>query len=158
MMLETSTHRALVAIALLLLTLGPLAAETGNGLPGLEGGRLTEESLAEGDTIVVVWASWSPRGRNLGARVAAIADRWGERARVITVNFQEEPERARRFVRSQKVQVPVFLDREARFAKRHAVTSLPFLLVFESGETAFAGKLPADVDTVLGRVLGEAGS
>ena len=39
------------------------------------------------------------------------------------------------------------------FAKRHAVTSLPFLLVIEDGEVAFSGKLPADADGVIGRAL-----
>lgn len=129
------------------------AAEGELDLPGLDGGRLTAKELAAGDTIIVVWASWSPRSRDIGARVAAIAARWGKRARVVTVNFQESAEKARSFAREQQLDVPVYLDREAAFAKRYAVTSLPFLLVVRSGETPFAGKLPADPDAVIGQAL-----
>lgn len=130
------------------------AAEDDEGLPGLDGGRLTVADLSKGTTIIVVWASWSPRSRDVGARVEALVARWGERARVVTVNFQEDADKARAFARKQRLSVPVYLDREATFAKRHSVTSLPFLLVVDGGETAFAGKLPADVDAVIERALG----
>ena len=82
--------------------------------------------------------------RDLGKRLKDIVDRWGEHARVVTVNFQEKPEKARSFARKQGLAVPVYLDREAAFAKRYEVTSLPFLLVLGDGETTFAGKLPAE--------------
>lgn len=157
-MTHTSIRRALsIGLALGVALSGAAnelrAAEGDLDLPGLEGGQLTAKDLAAGDTILVVWASWSPRSRDIGARVGAIADRWGKRARVATVNFQESPAKAREFARAQQLGVPVYLDREAVFAKRHAVTSLPFLLVFRKGETAFAGKLPADADAVIGEAL-----
>ncbi len=130
-----------------------LSHASAEGLVGLEGGEPPQAELNEGDTIIVVWASWSPRSRNIGERVAAIEERWGERARVVTVNFQEKPETARAFARKQELATPVYLDRNAVFAKRHAVTSLPFLLVLSTGEAAFAGKLPADADAVIERAL-----
>lgn len=132
---------------------GLWAAEGQLDLPGLDGGKLTAKDLASGDTVIVVWASWSPRSRDVGERVAAIAERWGGRARVVTVNFQESPAKAREFARSQKLEVPVYLDRDAAFAKRYAVTSLPFLLVVRKGETAFEGKLPADADAAIAAAL-----
>lgn len=148
------TIRALSLCAALLMAALPLAVRAqSESLPGLEGGRLTQAELAEGDTIIVVWASWSPRSRALGERMAAISERWGKSARVITVNFQEEPETARAFAKRQKLQVPVYLDKDAVFAKRFAVTSLPFLIVLDDGETDFAGKLPADADAVIERSL-----
>ncbi len=72
----------------------------------------------------------------------------------MTVNFQEAPEKVRSFAREQQLTVPVYLDHDAAFAKRFAVTSLPFLLVLSNGETAFAGRLPADPDAVIRRALG----
>lgn len=145
---------ALVLSAALVALPGGAAADDDEGLPGLDGGRLTQADLAKGDTIIVVWASWSPRSRDIGSRVEALAARWGKRARVITVNFQEDAEKARAFARKQRLSVPVYLDVEATFAKRHAVTSLPFLLVLSEGETAFAGRLSADPDTTIERALG----
>ena len=143
---------ALLALALIAFG-APASAQDDSGLPGLDGSRLTTETLSRGQTIVVFWASWSPKSRDLGPRVREMAEKWGKRARVLTVNFQEDPEKARTFARQQGLAVPVYLDREAVFAKRYAVTSLPFLLVLDDGETAFAGRLPADPDTVIGRAL-----
>jgi thiol-disulfide isomerase/thioredoxin len=148
----------LVLLGLALLTVsgsvGSLsAAETPAELTGIGGEKLTEADLAEGATILVVWASWSPRCRDIGKRVERIAARWGEKARVATVNFQEDEATARDFARRQRLAVPVYLDRNAVFAKRHGVSSLPFLLVIENGETSFSGKLPTDADAVLEREL-----
>lgn len=149
---------ALVLLGLALLGLAGLpnrvvAAEHATDLTGLDGERLTDAELSEGATILVVWASWSPRCRDIGKRVEGILERWGERARVATVNFQEDETAARGFARKQRLTVPVYLDREAVFAKRHGVSSLPFLLVIEDGETSFSGKLPSDADAVLEREL-----
>lgn len=38
--------------------------------------------------------------------------------------------------------------------KRHAVATLPSLLVFHGGDAVYRGKLPADPDPVIERVLG----
>src|SRR6478672_894961 len=89
-----------------LLLLLPLALAGGAGslsaqedsLSCLGGTRLGETELAHGTTIVVVWASWSPRSRDIVERVNALAGRWGGRARVVTVNFQEERPAAERFL------------------------------------------------------------
>ena len=149
-------YALLLALALLAgLSVPTQAQQGGDELPSLEGGKsLATASLSEGSTIVVVWASWSPRGRALGKTLERLEARWSDRARVITVNFQERPERARRFVREQGIELPVYLDAKATFAKRHAVTALPFLLVFDEGEKKFSGRLPADVDAVIERSLG----
>ena len=143
---RTARWIGLVLVLSLLASSSPVwAADDEEGLPGLDGGSLTETDLAEGFTIIVVWASWSPRSRDIGERVAELESRWGERARVITVNFQETAEEAREFARKQRLRVPVYLDREAAFAKRHAVTSLPYLLVVGNGKTEFAGRLPSEL-------------
>lgn len=125
----------------------PAAAQDGFALPGLAGGQLTPADLAQGDTIVVVWASWSPRCRDMAGLVNPIADRWRGRANVVTVNFQEDSGAAQQG--SQGVGVPVYLDRDGAFAKRHSVTTLPGLVVFRGGQAVYHGKLPPDPSSVL---------
>lgn len=122
-------------------------------LAGLRGEQLREADLAQGSTIVVVWASWSPRGRDIVERVNAIAQRWGGQARVITVNFQEDRGAVEQFLAGKNLAVPVFLDTDGAFAKKNAVTNLPGLLIVRDGAVAFRGKLPEDVDTTIGNSL-----
>ena len=141
-----------VALAIALLaTLA--AAEDGSRMAGLGGGELTESDLARGRTIVVVWASWSPRCRDIVERVNPIAERWGGKARVVTVNFQEERAAVEAFLDGKALQAPVFLDGDGAFSKRNAVTTLPGLLVYVDGRVAYSGRLPEDPDRVLSQTL-----
>lgn len=123
-------------------------------LQGLRGGQLTEGDLAQGATVVVVWASWSPRGKDIAERVAAIQGRWGSRARVVTVNFQEDKATVEQFLSGKNLGVPVFLDVDGTFSKKHAVTTLPGLLVIRDGNVAYRGKLPDDPNKILSETLG----
>lgn len=126
-------------------------------LLGLDGGELTDADLREGTTILVVWATWSPRCRDVAARVRSLAEGWSSRARVVSVVFQEDPETVRRFLREQGIEdpgAPIYLDATGVFCKRHAVATLPSLLVFHGGDAVYRGKLPADPDPVIERFLG----
>jgi len=123
-------------------------------LPGLRGGQLTEGDLAQGATVVVVWASWSPRGKDIVARVNAIQGRWGGRARVVTVNFQEDRGTVDGFLAGKNLGVPVYLDTDGTFSKKHAVTTLPGLLIFQDGKRGYGGRLPPDADALIARTLG----
>jgi len=154
---RTTTRRVVVA-ALAVALVGLVASVLPVGaqdlqLVGLRGERLREADLAQGSTIVVVWASWSPRGRDIVERVNAIDDRWGRQARVITVNFQEDRGAVERFLAGKSLRVSVFLDADGAFAKKNAVTTLPGLLIVKDGAVAFRGKLPDDVDTTIGNAL-----
>ncbi len=122
-------------------------------LPGLDDGQLTAADLARGSTLLVVWASWSPRCRDLGARIDRLAATWSDRARVASVVFQEDPETVREAVEHGRLQAPVYLDPTGDFSQQHAVTTLPMLLIFRNGELAFRGKLAANPDAVVERVL-----
>jgi thiol-disulfide isomerase/thioredoxin len=149
--LRWSALAALAAALLLLLPVPPAAAQT---LQGLGGERLSEADLARGTTIIVVWASWSPRGRNIDGRVNALVDRWGRDARVVTVNFQEDRATVEEFLRGKSLRAPVFLDTDGAFSKKNAVTTLPGLLVIRDGNTAFRGKLPDDADAIIAEIVG----
>ena len=144
---------AFAAVVLVLAAGVPAAAQRRVHLPGLRGGQLSEADLARGATVLVVWASWSPRCRDVVERANAVAGRWGGRARIATVNFQEDPEAIERFLAGKQSSVPVYLDRDGEFSKAHAVTALPGLVVFRDGKVVFAGRLPADPDAVLGEHL-----
>jgi thiol-disulfide isomerase/thioredoxin len=130
----------------------PLAAQE-LALAGLSGERLAESDLARGTTVVVVWASWSPRSRNIVERVNAIAGRWQPKARVVTVDFQEDPRAVEAFLAGKRLTVPVYLDPEGALAKKYAIATLPGLLVLKDGQVAYRGQLPDDPDRVLARFL-----
>jgi thiol-disulfide isomerase/thioredoxin len=124
-------------------------------LSGLDGGQLVESELAQGAVVVVVWAGWSPRCRDLVPRVNQIVRVWGDRARIITVNFQEEKPRARAFLRGQEsLEAPVFLDEDGHFSRKHRISTLPGLLVLQGGAVTFRGGLPEDPKQVLEAGLG----
>jgi thiol-disulfide isomerase/thioredoxin len=130
------------------------AAAQGLRLQGLGGEELRESDLASQPTIVVVWASWSPRGRDVVQRVKGLVGRWGSRARVITVNFQEDRATVEKFLAGQNLGAPVFLDTDGAFSKKYSVTNLPGLVVFKDGDAAYRGKLPDDADAVIVPILG----
>lgn len=139
--------RGVVAVVIALaLTLGvvPVLGQGSFNLPGLAGGSLSSADLATGTTILVVWASWSPRCRDIVPRVNDLASRFGGRARVVTVDFQEEPAAVEAFLAGKGLTVPVYLDRSGDFSKAHAVTTLPGLIVYRAGEVRFQGRLEAD--------------
>ena len=149
-------HRGLVALLALglLMTSGVVAAAERVNLPGLDGGQLTSADLEGGNVILVVWASWSPRCRDVVPRINALARTWSSKARVATVVFQEEADAVRAFLAGKNLRVPVYLDSTGSFSKKHAITTLPGLLIFKSGEADFRGKLPVNPDPVIERTLG----
>ncbi len=113
-------------------------------LPGLRGGELTGAELERGATVIVVWASWSPRCRDIVERVNALETSVGGSARVVTVDFQEEPAAVEEFLRGKGLRAPVYLDQDGEFSKSMEVTSLPGLVVYRDGVVRFKGRMPAD--------------
>lgn len=155
---RTDPHRtplpgALLLLLVLLVVPAFLGAQANITLRTLGGESMSEADLARGPTVVVVWASWSPRGRNVVEKVNAIEQHWGSRSRVVTVNFQEDASTVRDFLAGRNLTVPVLLDADGVFAKKHAVTSLPGLLVFQGGRVAYRGPLPDDPASVLNEIL-----
>ena len=131
----------------------PIGAQQGWELPGLEGGGLSSRDVSEGATVMVVWAGWSPRCRGVVERSNAIAARWGDRARVVMVNFQEEAGEVSAFLDGKRPRARVYLDSDGSFSKQHRVTTLPGLVVYSNGEVTYQGKLPDDPDAVLADAL-----
>ena len=113
-------------------------------LAGLGGGELTSAEVERGTTVVVVWAAWSPRCRDIVERVNSLESSVGGSARVVTVDFQEEPAAIEEFLKGKALRAPVYLDRDGEFSKSMEVTSLPGLVVFRDGAVRYKGRLTAD--------------
>lgn len=128
---------------------GTVAAADDLGLQGLRGERISEADLAQGTTIFIVWASWSPHSRNIVDRVNPLVQRWSGKARVVTVNFQEERGVVDGFLAGKNLGAPVFLDADGSFSKKYAVATLPGLLIVKDGRVAYRGRLPEDPDRII---------
>jgi len=153
-MLRFATRLAKV-LALLLLAVPAVGRAQELELPGLDGGRLSESELSRGTHIIVFWTSWAPRGRDVVDRVNSLVERWGSRARVSTINFQEDEGAVRAFLADKvALEAKVFLDRDGNLSKKYRVNSAPWLLVLKDGRASFSEKLPADPDAVVAQVLG----
>ena len=135
-----------VLLGLFALASTPAGAQQGGSLPGLGGGQLSAADLAQGTHIIVVWASWSPRCRDIAPRINALVQKFSGQGRVITVNFQEEASAIQEFVRQHPLDAPTYLDRDGEFSKGHAVTTLPGLIVVRKGEVLFEGRLATEAE------------
>jgi len=122
-------------------------------LPALDDGQLREADLNRGSVIVVVWASWSPRGGDVVGKVNDIESRWGSRARVVTVNYQESRGEVESFLRGKGLRAPVYLDTEGEFSKKYSKPSLPVLLVFRDGDQPVRTALPDDPHPTIANAL-----
>lgn len=137
-----------LAMPFALTTATPVAAAERVRLPGLRGGELTQADLDRGSVVVVVWASWSPRCRDIVPRINALEAKLGS-ARVVAVDFQEEAAVVEKFLEGKGLGAPVFLDRDGEFAKSMEVTSLPGLVVFKDGAVRLKGRLPDDPNAIV---------
>lgn len=149
-------NRSRVGIVLAFLALSlpaTLGAQGPFRLPGLDGGELTEASLSQGAVIVVVWAGWSPRCRDIVSKVNELSRSWNGQARVVTINFQESAADARSFLAGQRLSAQVYMDEDGAFSKQNAVTTLPSLLVFRDGRNRYRGRLPDDPSQVITQAL-----
>jgi thiol-disulfide isomerase/thioredoxin len=151
----SALRRQLLVLALLAGFAGSLAPASAQGpvLQGLGGERLSEADLAQGATIFIVWASWSPRSRDVVPRINQVAQRWGGKARVVTVNFQEDRAAVESFLAGKGMGATVYLDADGAFSKKYAVATLPGLLIVKDGRVAYRGKLPDDPDRVIAEIL-----
>lgn len=154
-MRSSSRFRAFLALGVLLLLAGSAAVRAQGGwrLSGIGGESLSESDVGQGATVVVVWASWSPKSRDIVARVNQISDRWSGKARVVTVSFQEEKAAVAGFVAGKGLRSPVFLDADGAFSRKFSIATLPGLLVIKDGQAVYRGKLPEDPDAVIGELV-----
>jgi hypothetical protein len=149
-----SRSRSLTLFIVLVLAVAsaPLHAQ-GVSLEGVGGGRLSEADLGHGSAVLVFWASWSPRGRNISDRVQAVARSANGRAQVAAVNYQEDAATVRQFLAATPLSVPVFLDTDGALAKKYKMANLPGLVVLKNGAVVYQGRLPDDAGQVVADAL-----
>lgn len=140
---------ALLVAALVAPGVAPARAAEGIRLAGLRGGELTQADLERGAVVAVIWASWSPRCRDIVERINDLEAKLGGAARVVAIDFQEEPAAVEQFLAGKGLGAPVFLDRDGEFAKSMEVTTLPGVVVFKDGAVRLKGRLPAGVAPVV---------
>lgn len=138
-----------VIVALAALLARPTMAQEEWRLPGLAGGALSSGDVASGTTIVLLFAGWSPRCQDIVERSNRIVSKWGGRARVALVDFQEETAEVQGFLAGKDPQAPVYLDGDGAFAKRYALANLPGLLLLRDGAVLYSGRLPDDADRLI---------
>jgi hypothetical protein len=150
--LARSAGLRLLAAALLLSAglVGALAAQASWELPGLRGGSLSSSEVASGTTVMVVFAGWSPHCSDIVERSNALAGRLDGRARVVLVDFQEDPAEVSAFLEGKGARSAVYLDSDGTFSKQHRVMTLPGMVAYRDGAVVYQGKLPQDPESVLG--------
>lgn len=145
----------IAAFLLALASFGPLAAQPADvNLRGLGGASLTSADVARGNAVLVIWTSWSPRCRDIVERVNALQQKWGGKAKILAVSFNEDSGDVERFLAGKGLSVPVLLDTDGAFSKKRAITVLPGLIVIQNGQVTYAGKLPDAPESVLAGLLG----
>lgn len=156
-MRSSSCLRALFVLGVVLSIAGFAGASSleaqGWRLSGLGGESLSDADVGQGATVVVVWASWSPKSRDIVERVNQISGRWSAKARVVTVSFQEEKAAVSGFLAGKGLSVPVFLDADGAFSRKYSIATLPGLLVIKDGQAVYRGKLPEDPDAVIADLI-----
>jgi thiol-disulfide isomerase/thioredoxin len=145
---------SILALALLFVAPAQPSVAQLADLPGLRGAGLRAADLENGNAILVVWTTWSPRCRDIVERVNALQQRWGGKARVFAVNFNEDRAEVERFLQGKAINVPVVLDADGSFSKRNAITALPGLILAQDGKITYAGKLPDSPESLLAGRLG----
>jgi hypothetical protein len=132
---------------------GPAAFAQDVHMVSTTGEQLADADLAKGTAIVVVWATWSPRSRDIVERVKPLVGRFSERGRFVTVDFEEERPAIEAFLAGRSMAAPIFLDADGAFSKKYAIATLPGLLVLKEGKVVYHGKLPDDPDRLLSELL-----
>jgi DsbE subfamily thiol:disulfide oxidoreductase len=104
----------------------------------LDGRRHDLRDLRGSIVLVTTWASWCAPCREEVPVLAAAADRYGHRdVRVLGLNTQDTPERARAFVAAEGVPFPSVVDADGTISVEWGVRGLPeTFLVDREGRVA----------------------
>lgn len=160
-MATDNLHRRVLSSGLVALTLllgafacqADAASDSKLHIKGLDRGSLSDADLNSGTSILIFFAGWSPRCRDVVVRANRIQGNWGNKARVSLIDFQESEADIRSFLKGSNPTVPVYLDSDGEFSKRFAVTQLPYLLVVRDGKVLSQGRLPEDADKAIATAL-----
>jgi thiol-disulfide isomerase/thioredoxin len=111
----------------------------GQGTPKLAGadlqGKPFDLGARRGKVVVLnFWATWcEPCRDELPSLERLQKARAGKPFEVLTVNFGEQPERIRKFLEREFVELPVVLDRDKEAGARWKVGGLPMTFIVDAG-------------------------
>lgn len=139
----------LAGAALLLLFVAVTPALSAAEVREMRGGSLQGAGISEQDVIVVLFASWSPRCRDIVERVNSLNQRWSSKARILAMSFNEDRAEVEAFLAGKNLQASAVIDQGGEFAKGNGITSLPGIVLIRGGKVVHAGKMPDDVESLL---------
>jgi thiol-disulfide isomerase/thioredoxin len=145
-------HGKALAFALTLALAATAAGAQGDRLACSGGEQISASELRQGNTLVIFWASWSPKSRGIFERINAAAGRWEGRVRVVAVNYQEDPQEARRFLGGRALKVPVCFDVDGSFSQGYDVATLPEFILLRDGAVAVRGRLDDEDGKIAGAI------
>lgn len=149
-------------LALFALACGPdVGAREGLRAPPLRGQLLTGAELdtaaLSGEVVVVAfWASWCGPCRKEAPELRALAEQYGDRIHLLSINAGEPLAVAKASAAEIGVAGTVVLDVDGRLQSAFEITAIPLLLVIDgSGVIRYRGHaLPSDLHRLLDGLTG----
>jgi thiol-disulfide isomerase/thioredoxin len=149
-------------LALIALSCGPdPGAQEGRTAPPLRGqllngAELDDDALAGKVVVVAFWASWCGPCREEAPALRALAEQYGDRIHLLSINAGEPLAMARAAAAEIGVAGTVVLDVDGALQGAFEVTAIPLLLVIDgSGVIRYRGHaLPSDIHRLLDGLTG----
>lgn len=147
-----------------------LAAATGTGLatvhygapppdfqiPTRQGSELLSQ-LRGKPVIINFWASWCPPCTDELPFFERLRQQYGDRVRVVTVDWNEDPSVAVDYLHTQHLDLPLVADRQSKIYSAYSLTEVPDTLVLDAdGNVRYVsvgGLSWEELETAVDRVL-----
>jgi thiol-disulfide isomerase/thioredoxin len=106
--------------------------------------------------MLVFWASWCGPCRKEAPEVATIAQGYGEKVHVISINAGEDASTAARAAQSWGITWPVVLDLNGAIQGSYDVQAIPLILILDAdGVVRYRGLgMPTDAHRILDGLTG----
>jgi DsbE subfamily thiol:disulfide oxidoreductase len=145
-------RRVVLSVSLVALLAAPASCDGGDSVFGvapadtplpeltgetLDGERLDAATYADGNVLVInVWADWCAPCRREQPQLVRLADRFrGDGVRFLGINYQDDRDAARAWVREFGVSYPSLFDPSGRSAADLGFPALPDTYVVDPGGT-----------------------
>lgn len=137
---------AIAAIALLVLLFGVRKQEKVQTVKAIEGLNAPDISLndlsgkdlklsgLEGSVVFVnFWASWCQPCRDEMPSIQGLYDNFkgNDKFRMITILYRDDPERAISYLRENKLDLPLWIDKDGKAAVAYGLTGVPETFIID---------------------------
>lgn len=122
-----------------------LAAASGTGLPAVHYGVPPPDfevhtaqgseplSALRGKPVVInFWASWCPPCTNELPYFERLAQEYGDRVTIVTVDWNEDPGIAQAYLRNHDINLPLVPDRQSEIYRAYSLSEVPDTLVLDA--------------------------